>query len=193
MGGNLVRILAASLFGFFLMLSTTAFADAAASTPTVPGNMNIKKGRGVSNAARREIEHALKELPDFDAKDNKVMQVFTWDGAAGPGMIVADREGVGRSAGCAIYEKIGNSVFELVNGQPFCWLSSSSGEFNRKSSSIRFKGKIRQSYDSPLNDMWFDLFYDAHTGIFCDPSSRSKKFRCGESFSRQGADTSSGE
>jgi hypothetical protein len=131
-------------------------------------------------------------LPNFDAKNNKVIEILTWDGVAGPGMIVAAREGVGRSAGCAIYEKIGGSDFEFVDGQPFCWFSNPAGKFNKNSSSIKFTGKISQSYDSPLNDMWFELFYDRHAGIFCDPSSRSKTFKCSGGFSGQGGNKTSG-
>ncbi|MCA8183256.1 hypothetical protein [Burkholderia vietnamiensis] len=119
------------------------------------------------------------------------MEIITWDGIAGHGMIVAAREGIGRSAGCAIYEKIGDSDFEFVNGQPFCWFSNPSGESNKNSFSIKFTGKIRQSHDGPLNDMWFELFYDRRAGIFCDPSSRSKKFKCSNGFSGQGGNKSS--
>ncbi|MCO1351384.1 hypothetical protein L0Z31_26195 [Burkholderia vietnamiensis] len=136
------------------------------------------------------ISISLRKLSNFDA-NSKVMEIITWDGIAGQGMIVAAREGIGRSAGCAIYEKIGDSDFEFVNGQPFCWFFNPSGESNKNSSSIKFTGKIRQSYDGPLNDMWFELFYDRRAGIFCDPSSRSKKFKCGNGFSGQGCNKSS--
>ncbi|WP_157381416.1 hypothetical protein [Burkholderia ubonensis] len=158
-----------------------------------PENMNIKSGGRLNNILRREIGRALSKLPDFDAKNSDVLEVFTWSGAAGPGMIVAIREGIGRSAGCAIYEKVGGSDFELVNGQPFCWFSSPSGEFNKEYSSVRFLGKIRQSYDSPLNDVWFELFYNARIGVFCDPFSISKKFKCDDDFCEHDVNNPSGE
>ncbi|WP_232291129.1 hypothetical protein, partial [Burkholderia ubonensis] len=192
MNSNLVRIVSASLFGFGLILSAPAFSDAGAPKTAASENINIKSGGRVNNILRREIGRALSKLPDFDAKNSEVLEVFTWSGAAGPGMIVATRERIGRSAGCAIYEKVGNSDFELVNGQPFCWFSSPSVEFNKESSSVRFLGKIRRSYDSPLNDVWFELFYNAHIGVFCDPFSRSKKFKCEDDFCGRGVNGSSG-
>ncbi|WP_157651079.1 hypothetical protein [Burkholderia ubonensis] len=191
MNSNLVKIVSASLFGFGLILSAPAFSDAGAPKPAAPENMNVKSGGRVNNILRREIGRALSKLPDFDAKNSEVLEVFTWSGAAGPGMIVATREGIGRSAGCAIYEKVGNSDFELVNGQPFCWFSSPSGEFNEESSSVRFLGKISQSYDGQLNDVWFELFYDARIGVFCDPFSMSKKFKCEDGFCGRGVNKSS--
>ncbi|WP_157654562.1 hypothetical protein [Burkholderia ubonensis] len=182
MNNNLGKMFSALLFGLGLMLSAPAFTDAGAAKPAAPDNMNIKRGKRVNNILRREIGHALSKLPTFDSKDIRVLDVFTWSGPAGPGMIVTTREGTGRSAGCAIYERVGDSEFEFINGQPFCLLSGPSGEFNKRSSSVIFYGKIRKSYDGPLNDVWFELFYDAHVGVFCDPSSRSKRFKCGDGF-----------
>ncbi|WP_157654406.1 hypothetical protein [Burkholderia ubonensis] len=106
MNSNLVRIVSASLFGFGLILSAPAFSDAGTPKPAAPENINIKSGGRVNNILRREIGRALSKLPDFDAKNSEVLEVFTWSGAAGPGMIVAARERIGRSAGCAIYEKL---------------------------------------------------------------------------------------
>ncbi|MBR8360778.1 hypothetical protein KDW10_25965 [Burkholderia vietnamiensis] len=191
MGGNLVKIFLASMFGLGFMLSTSVFSDVGVATSADPININAKGGGKINNTLRREAERSLGKLANFDANNNKVMEIIAWDGMAGQGMIVATREGIGRSSGCAIYEKIGDSDFEFVNGQPFFWFSNPSGESNKNSSSIKFTGKIRQSYDGPLNDMWFELFYDRRAGIFCDPSSRSKKFTCSNGLSGQGGNKSS--
>ncbi|HDR9160103.1 TPA: hypothetical protein QDB28_000425 [Burkholderia vietnamiensis] len=180
----------ASMFGLGFVLSTSVFSDVGVATSTDSININVKGEMEINNTLRQETERSLRKLSNFDA-NSKVMEIITWDGIAGQGMIVAAREGIGRSAGCAIYEKIGDSDFEFVNGQSFCWFFNPSGESNKNSSSIKFTGKIRQSYDGPLNDMWFELFYDRRAGIFCDPSSRSKKFKCGNGFSGQGCNKSS--
>lgn len=187
MNRNFEKKLLVSLLGLWLMLPMSTFADATLSMPPVLDNTSVQKGAAVNIDLRREIEQELGKLPDFDVKGNKLMEIFTWNGAVGRGMIVAVREGKGRAAVCAIYERVGNSDFQLVSGQPFCSFSIPSGQFSKRASSIKFAAKIRQSYDAPLNDMWFELFYASQAGIFCDPSSRSEKFKC------KGANGASGD
>ncbi|CAG9211761.1 hypothetical protein [Burkholderia vietnamiensis] len=112
MGGNLVKIFLASMFGLGFVLSTSVFSDVGVATSTDSININVKGEMEINNTLRQETERSLRKLSNFDA-NSKVMEIITWDGIAGQGMIVAAREGIGRSAGCAIYEKLGILILNL--------------------------------------------------------------------------------
>lgn len=159
------------------------------SSPVISGGKNLAPGPSnmafVQNDKKnltlfKETEDALRKSPSFDLKQYKVVEIFTWEGASGRGFIAAVRAGAGRTAGCAIYEKSGDSDFDYVNGQPFCNFSKPSGipYSNRSKFGIKFIGKIRQSSDSPTNPMEFDLIFDGDRGIFCDSRSSSSKYNC---------------
>jgi hypothetical protein len=164
-----------------MIASVSAFPDDEMSTVLHPAGMKFERRGSHDSHNIRETEDALRKSSGFDLNKFKVMELFSWKGMSGFGVIAAVREGAGVSAGCAIYEKIGNADFEYVNGQPFCEFAHPSGRIDIRNSrtAIVFKGKIRQSSESPLNSMEFDLFYDVHRGIFCDPLSLSGTYSCG--------------
>ncbi|MFD1561805.1 hypothetical protein ACFSHT_40185 [Paraburkholderia silviterrae] len=176
----MLRNVCAVLFiGIGLAIFLPVFSDAKDLVTSRPRSMKFERNGKIGVDTLKQIESDLKKSPGFDLKNNKVMELFTWDGPSGVGVIAAVREGIGVSAGCAIYEKIGGSGFEYVNGEPFCWFSSPSGQISDGGRfGVKFVGKIRQSSDSPINSMEFDLFYDGRRGIFCDPLSTSDKFNC---------------
>lgn len=124
------------------------------------------------------VTELLKDIPNFDAKHNEILAVVRWQGSLGAGTVLAVREGEGRVSGCSIVEKIGDGSFDSITGGVFCRFLIPTGEFNEKSNSIIFKGKIRQGYDGYETKISFGLFYDEKSGIFCDPLSQSDRFKC---------------
>jgi hypothetical protein len=138
----------------------------------------LKRGREIGGRDQKLENELLRDIANFDGKHNEILAVVRWQGSSGPGTVLAVREGDGRVSGCSIFEKMGNGSFDSVTGGAFCRFLISTGEFNEKSNSIIFKGKIRQGYDSCETKISFELFYDEKSGIFCDPLSQSDRFKC---------------
>jgi hypothetical protein len=176
---NLRAACTASCLIFGLAFSQSTHSSIENYAGSGPRNAKFERTGEINVTRLKKIEASLKKSPGFDLKNNKVIEIFTWEGSSGPGIIAAVREGVGGSAGCAIYEKVGDLDFEYVNGEPFCRFSKPSGRVDRKSTfGIKFVGKIRQSGDSPINPMEFELSYDEQKGFFCDALSSSDKYSC---------------
>jgi hypothetical protein len=141
-------------------------------------DFTLKRGGEIDSRDQKLDADLLKAIPDFDDRHNAILAIVRWQGPSGPRAILVVQEGQGRVTDCSIFERVGETGFDSVTGGAFCRFLTPVGEFNKNSDSVKFKGKIRQGYDSYETNISFELFYDEKLGIFCDPLSQSDRFKC---------------
>lgn len=126
-----------------------------------------------------EIESEIKEFPNFDVDHHRILSIVEWGDGSTRGTVIVASEGIGKSSGCSIYEKVGPGNFEFITGGPFCYFFKGPvGHMTKDSRSIKFDASIRQWYDGFPTAVTFELIFDAGRNIFCEPTSQSETFKC---------------
>jgi hypothetical protein len=171
-------IFMAAILILTLVQASPALSDNGGVAQMGQTSFTLKRGSEIDGGSLEMEENSPKVIPDFDSRHNKILSILRWNGATGPVTLVAVLEGEGRASSCSLYERVGDNGFGAVNAGAFCRFLPPTGEFNRSSRSVKYRGKIRQGYDSYETDIAFELFFDRNRGIFCDPISQSEKFKC---------------
>lgn len=144
-----------------------------------PSNPRLLQRNEIGARRLEEVEGELREFPNFDVDHHRILSIVEWGVGSMRGTVIVASEGVGKSSGCSIYEKVGAGKFEFITGGPFChFIKNPVGHMTKDSGRVKFDASIRQWYDGPPTPITFELVFDEARNIFCEPTSQSEAFKC---------------